>query len=84
MRNPTPTPPTNMKTVTKRKVSGHYWTRARLAAAAIAKMQAGESIAAIELWNRIDTRDTRPMHNQRQKRKARRQLFAAGDRRAFA
>jgi hypothetical protein len=73
-----------MKATPKRKVSNHYWTRARLAAAAIAKMAAGETIAATALWNRIDTRDTRPIYNQRQIRKQRRQRFAAGDRHAFA
>ena len=65
--------------------SGHYWTRARLAAAALAKIAAGEGVAAVtSLWSRIEVRDQRPVYNQRQRRKQRRQLFAAGDRFAFA
>ena len=72
------------RTPLTKRASFHKMTRARLAAAALAKMAAGETIAATALWSRIDTRDTRPIYNQRQKRKHRRQLFAAGDRRAFA
>lgn len=67
-----------------KRASGHTMTRARIAAAAISKMKAGETIAAQTLWNRIETQESRPMHNQRQKRKARRQLYAAGVRRCFA
>lgn len=69
----------------KTRKSGHYWTRARLAAAALAKIAAGEGVAAVtSLWSRIEVRDQRPVYNQRQRRKQRRQLFAAGDRFAFA
>jgi hypothetical protein len=68
----------------KTRKSGHYWTRARLAAAALAKMAAGEGVAATSLWSRVEVRDQRPVYNQRQRRKQRRQLFAAGDRFAFA
>lgn len=68
----------------KARKSGHYWTRARLAAAALAKQAAGEVVAATSLWSRIEVRDQRPVYNQRQRRKQRRQLFAAGDRFAFA
>jgi hypothetical protein len=72
-----------MKTTPKRKISGHYWTRARLAAAALAKQAAGEGVAARGIWNRIDVQQTKPLLNQRQRRKLRRQRFAAGDRHAF-
>lgn len=72
------------RTPAVKSASFHKMTRARLAAAALAKMAAGEMIAATALWSRIDTRDTRPIFNQRQKRKHRRQLYAAGDRHSFA
>lgn len=72
------------RTPSFKRESLHKMTRASIAAAALSKMASGEMIAATALWSRIDTRDTRPIYNQRQKRKQRRQRFAAGDRRAFA
>jgi hypothetical protein len=66
-----------------KRASRHKMTRARIAAAALAKMAAGEAIAATALWSRIEIRETRPIYNQRQLRKQRRQRHAAGDRRAF-
>lgn len=64
--------------------SGHYWTRARIAAAALAKQAAGELTAAQHLWTRLEVRDHTPVYNQRQRRKNRRRAYAAGNRFAFA
>lgn len=70
----------------KPRTSGHYWTRARLAAAALAKQAAGEVMAAQSLWTRLDVRDSLPSLSQRQVRKNRRRAYAAGRRhhQAFA
>lgn len=59
-------------------------TRAKIAAAAIAAERVGQTIAAQSLWNRINEQQSRPMMNQRQRRKFNRGRHAAGDKTAFA
>jgi hypothetical protein len=70
-----------MKTRTT-KQSGHYFTRARIIAAALA---APDPATAMALWARVEQpRSQVPTFNQKKKRKQRRQLYAAGVSSAFA
>lgn len=70
-----------MKTRTT-KHSGHYFTRARIVAAALT---APDPATAMALWARVEQpRSQVSTLNQRENRKQRRQLYAAGVSSAFA
>lgn len=61
-----------------RRQSRHRWTRARIAKAAAEAQKAGNAVEAMKLGALIGVTPHMPRSNQRQQRKARRQLFAAG------
>jgi hypothetical protein len=67
------------------KQSGHYMTAARLVHAAVEAGRQGNLMLQKRLLGKVgrDGGEQRSL-NQRQKRKARRQRWAAGDRTAFA
>jgi len=58
--------------------SRHRWTRARIIKAQAAAQKAGDTATAMRLSRLITETETMPRQNQRQRRKARRQLYAAG------
>jgi hypothetical protein len=65
-------------------MSNHRYTAKRLVAMAAALIAQGKDFEAQSFLSRIGQKDTIPQRNQRQRRKARRQRWAAGDRFAFA
>ena len=67
-----------------RRESRHRWTRARIAKAAAEAQKAGNIVQAMKLGALIGITEPMPHSNQRQRRKAKRQLFAAGARRHVA
>lgn len=67
-----------------RRESRHRWTRARIAKAYAETLKAGTIEQAMKLAALIGVTAPMPQNNQRQRRKARRQLFAAGARRHVA
>ncbi len=74
-----PQPPPRIPTM-----SNHYWTAKRLVGKAAELRAQGKDFEAQHLLNRIGQKDTIPQRSQRQRRKARREAWARGDRAAFA
>lgn len=68
------------------KVSRFYWTNKRICRAAQEAEKAGNRAESMRLWALVPTTiaPKRSTANQRQRRKARRQRWANGDRAAFA
>lgn len=74
-----------MKTRPKNmRQTGHYFTAARMVAAALAAGKDGNLMLQARLLGRVGTKEKQRTLNQRQIRKTRRQRWAAGDRTAFA
>ncbi len=61
-----------------KRESRHRWTRARIVKAQAAAQRAGDTATAIRLSRLIGETETMPRQNQRQRRKAKRQLYASG------
>lgn len=68
------------------RTSGHFWTRPRLIAALNRAQQRSDKIAVLNITAQLNAQSAkgRTGMNQRQRRKARRQLYAAGARRSVA
>lgn len=64
--------------------SRHRWTRARIVKAAAKAQEAGNASQAHQLWSMLSGESAGSPPNQRQRRKAKRALHAAGVRNAFA
>lgn len=62
--------------------SRHRWTRARIAKASAEAQKAGNAVEAMKIGALIGITEPMPYSNQR--RKAKRQLYAAGARRSVA
>ena len=67
-----------------RRMSRHYWTRARITKAAAEAQKVGNKMEAMRLAALIGVTEPMARSNQRQRRKSRRQSFASGNKKAFS